>query len=262
MKRILVALVLLAPPSTSGTVSDPADIMRRSIEANHSDLTAATEFDHFERRQTPDGSKTYAVTMMNGSPYQCLVAVNDQPLSSDDQRREEQKKDAARAAREREAPDDRTKRIAKYERERRRNRVLLDQLAQAFDFTREPDQMVDGVEAYVVRATPRRNYQPPSLEAEVLTGVESRFWIEQSSFHWIKVEATVVRPVSIAAFLARVEPGTQFTLEQAQVSPGVWFPKRFLMRTRARLLLMFRQRTQLDATYYGYRRVEQARRVQ
>lgn len=260
MKRILIALALLAPPSTGGTLSDPADIMRRSVDANHSDLAAAAEFDHFERHQTPDGSKTYAVTMMNGSPYQCLVAVNDQPLSNDDRRREEQKKEAARVAREREDPDERARRLAKYDRERRRNRVLLDQVTQAFDFSREGDQTVDGVDAYVVRATPRQNYQPPSLEAEVLTGVESRFWIERSSFHWIKVEATVIRPVSIVAFLARVEPGTQLTLEQTQVSPGVWFPKRFLMRTRARLLLMFKQRTQLDATYFGYQRIERTPR--
>ena len=254
MKRILVALALLTPSATSVTVSDPSDIMRRSIAANHLDLAAATEFDYVERRQTTEGSKTYAVTMLNGSPYQCLVAVNDQPLSNDDRLREEKKKDAARAARAREDPDERATRLAKYERERRRNRTLLDQVAQAFDLAREADQTIDGVGAYVLRATPRQSYQPPSLEAAVLTGVESRFWIERSSFHWIKVEATVVRPVSIAAFVARVEPGTQFTLEQSEIAPGMWLPKRFLMRTRARILFLFKQRTQLDATYFGYRR--------
>ena len=255
MKKLLIVLTLLTPTPATVDVSDANDIMQRSVAANHRDLAASVEFDHNERHQTPDGSKTYAVTMMVGSPYQCLVALNDRPLADDELRREEQKKDAARMAREREDPDERARRLSKYERERKRNRVLLDQVTQAFQFAREADQTVNGVGAYVVKATPRADYRPPSIEAEVLTGVESRFWIEQSSFHWVKVEATVVRPVAIAAFLARVEPGTQFALEQSEVAPGMWAPKRFLMRTRARILFMFKQRTQLDATYYGYQRV-------
>jgi hypothetical protein len=254
MKRILVVLALLAPSPPSAPPSDPSDIMRRSIAANHRDLSAAMDFDYSERRQTPEGSKTYAVTMLNGSPYQGLVAINDKPLSNEDRLREDKKKDAARVSREREDPGERAVRLAKYERERRRNRTLLDQVGQAFNVAREANQTIDGVEAYVLKATPRPDYRPPSLEAEVLTGVESRFWIEQSSFHWVKVEATVVRPVSIAAFVAKVEPGTQFMLEQTEVGPGMWLPKRFLMRTRARILFMFKQHTQLDATYFGYQR--------
>jgi hypothetical protein len=192
---------------------------------------------------------------MVGSPYRHLIALNDQPLPAEDRHREEQKKDAARMSRERETPEERARRLEKYERDRKRNLFLLEQMAQAFDLVREGDQAIDGVDAYVVRATPRRDYRPPSLEAQVLTGVESRFWIEKSSFHWIRVEANVVRPVSIAAFLARVEPGTQFTLDQSRVEHDVWAPKRFQMRTRGRILFLFKQRTQVDATYFGYQRV-------
>jgi len=261
MKRALVLLVLLAPSPAALAVFDATDIMRQSIAANSRDLAASDDFDYSERRQMTDGSRTYLVTMMLGSPYRHLVALNDQPLTRGDRQREEQRKDAARVSRERESPDERAKRLEKYERDRRRNRFLLEQMAQAFDLTRESDQTIDGVAAYVVRATPRRDYRPPSLEAQVLTGVESRFWIEKGKFHWMKVEANVVRPVSIASFLARIEPGTQITLEQSQVAPDTWFPKRFLMRTRGKILFLLKQRTELEATYYGYRRVEDAARL-
>jgi hypothetical protein len=41
----------------------------------------------------------------------------------------------------------------------------------------------------------------------VLTGMEGKLWIDEKTFQWVKVEATVIRPVSIEGFLAEVEPG-------------------------------------------------------
>ena len=243
---------MLLAPALNGPDAD--DIMRNAVAANARDLAAAAQFEYSERRQTPDGIKTYAVTMMGGSPYNQLIAVNDQPLSSQDSDREEQKKETARASREHESPADRDRRVSEYATQREHNRLLLDQVAQAFQFVRERDDRVDGFDVYVVRGTPRPDYHPPNREAAVLRGVESRFWIERNSFHWIRVEAYVIRPVSIIGFLASVEPGTQFTLEQVPVEQDVWAPKHFLMRAKGRILMLFSKRAQLDSTFFGYHR--------
>jgi hypothetical protein len=261
MKRILLALALLAAPTVNVATPDVSEIVRQSVAANHRNLAASTDFDHCERVLTRDGNKTYAVTMMLGTPYQRLTEINGQPLPADERQREQQKQDAARITRERETQDERTTRLEKHEKDQRRNRLLLDQLPQAFDFTIEGEQTIGRFDAYVLHATPRRDYQPPTLEAQVLTGMEGRFWIERNSYQWIKAEAAVVRPVSIASFLARVEPGTQFTLEQSPVASDVWMPARFSMRTRGRILFLLKQRTQIDATYYDYRRVERSVRL-
>ena len=259
MKRLLVVLTLLAAPSPGGTTPDPNDIIQQSVGASHRNLTMAPEFDYFERQLKSDGSKTYAVTMMNGTPYRRLTEMNGQPLSADDRRREQQKEDAARAARAHEGPDERAKRLDKYARDNKRNRLIIDQVTQAFDFARENDQSVGGYDTYVLHATPRPSYQPPSLEAEVLAGMEGRFWIEQKSYQWLKVEVTVIRPVWIAGIVAKVETGTQFTLEQSPVASNVWMPAHFTMKTRGRLFLLFKQRSQIDATFFDYRRVEGTR---
>ena len=236
---------------------DVSEIVRQSVAANHRNLAAAVDYDHCERVVTRDGTKTFAVTMILGTPYERLIEVNGQPLSNEEKQREQQKQDAIRNARERESPSERTTRLEKEEKDRRRNRLLLDQVPLAFDFTVEGEQTVGEFDAYVLRATPRKDYQPPTIEAQVLTGMEGRFWIERNSFQWIKAEAAVVRAVPIASFLARVEPGTQFTLEQSPVeSSDVWMPARFSMRTRGRVLFLLKQRTQIDATYYDYHRSE------
>jgi hypothetical protein len=258
MKRVLAALALLATPAINIASPDVPEIVRQSVVANHRNLAASLDFDHCERVLTHDGTKTYAVTMMVGTPYQRLLEINGQPLSNEDKQREQQKQDAARFARERETPGERTTRLEKHEKDRRRNRLLLDQLPLAFDYSIEGEQTIGRYDAYVLHATPKRDYQPPTLEAQVLMGMEGRFWIERNTFQWIKAEAAVVRPVSIVSFLARIEPGTQFTLEQSPVGSDVWMPAHFTMRTRGRVLFLLKQRMQMDATYFDYRRADRA----
>ena len=260
MKRTLLATALAAVVATTtrAVAPDPSDIVKKSVEAMHRDWAAAADYDHCETDVTKDGTRTYAVRMILGSSYSRLTAVNGQPISDDERQRELQKESAARSARENEPQDVRARRVQDHARRSRRIHMLVDEMPQAFDFTLESSQAIEGMQAYVVRATPNRDYQPPNEEAEVFRGMEARFWIEQHSFQWIKAEATVTRSVSIAGLLAQVEPGTRFLLEQRPVSSDVWLPTRFSMRTRARILLLLRQRTQVDESYFDYRRVERS----
>lgn len=52
----------------------------------------------------------------------------------------------------------------------------------------------------------------------MLRGMEGELWIDEATFQWVKVQARVIRPVSIEGFLARVEPGTRFELEKMPVA--------------------------------------------
>jgi hypothetical protein len=90
------------------------------------------------------------------------------------------------------------------------------------------------------------------METEALTGMEGKMWIDKGSFQWVKVEAQVTHPVSIAGFLAQVEPGTHFELEKEPVSPGIWLPSHFSMRARSRILYLIPHRGQEEDTYFNY----------
>src|SRR5690348_9574416 len=59
-----------------------ATIIQRSTEANERDWQAVPQFDNSERDRNKDGDKTYAVTMLYGSPYERLIATNGHPLSA------------------------------------------------------------------------------------------------------------------------------------------------------------------------------------
>ncbi len=246
----LFALVLLAAPVGQVNVET---IIQRSTEANRADWKAAPDYSYFEEDKYEDGSsKTYEVRMILGSPYRELVAVDGAPISPEDQEREKKKLSEAIQRRQQESPRERRQRVGRYQKDRQRNRLLMEQLTKAFDFRLLGEEKVDQYEVYELEAKPRPGYQPPNREAQVLTGMEGKLWIDKNTFQWVKVEATVIHPVSIAGFLARVEPGTRFELEKAPVEDGIWLPKHFAVNAHSKILFVFGHSTQADETYFGY----------
>lgn len=240
------------------STSSPADaetVIQRSVVANAEDWKAAPHYDHFERDQQPNGgTKTYQITMIEGSPYQRLVEVNGQPLSEELKAQEQKKLDETSEHRRKESASERSKRITKYQKERERDRALMDQLTKALDFSLAGEERVDGHNTYVLNASPRPGYKPPNMETEVLTGMQGKLWIDTKTYQWVKVEAEVIHPVSIAGFLARVEPGTQFQLEKMPVGNGIWLPKHFSMKATAKVLAMFNHNEATDEHYWNYRK--------
>ena len=229
-----------------------ATIIQRSVEANNRDWDAAPWFDYTERDKEGNGTKTYAVTMLYGSPYERLMEVNGHRLSAEKEKEEEKKYENAVAERRHEQPNKHAARIGKYEAERKRDRILMEQLTKAFEFKLVGNEEVKGRKVYVLKATPLKGYRPPNRDSHVLTGMEGTMWIDQETFQWVKVEAHVTRPVRIQGFLAEVEPGTQFELEKTPVTPDVWLATHFSMKSNARVMMLIPHRSQEEIAYFDY----------
>jgi hypothetical protein len=249
---VAVAVALLLPPPSSAT-DDISAIIQRSVEANEADWRALVHFDFDEEDRDPSGgSKTYRELMIEGSRYARLIAVNGVPLSPEAEAQEQQKLDKVIAERKRESPDRRRKRIDAFQKGRERDHILLQQLARAFNFSMTGEDKLGAYEVYVLQATPRPGYQPPNLDAQVLTGMKGSLWIDKQSGEWVKAQADVIRPVTIGGFLARVEPDTEFELEKMPVQDGIWFPRHFSMHSRSKIFFVFAHHTQADETYSNY----------
>lgn len=228
------------------------EIVQRSAEALRRDFEASPKFDCRERDRVRGGTKTYEDTMILGSPYQRLIAVNGEPLTSARVAEEQQKLNKVLSERKTESPEKRTERIAKYEKEQKRDHSMMEEMVKAFEFRLLRETKLAGHVVYVLQATPRPGYQPPNMETQALTGMRGKLWIDKQTFQWVKVEAQVMHPVSIEGFLAQVEPGTHFELEKAPVAPGIWLPTHFVMRSRAKVLFLFPKNGQEDDTYFSY----------
>lgn len=252
-----VLLGLVAGPAGAAQ-PDAKQIIQKSVQANQRDFQADQRFNFKERDRNQDGDKTYQVTMIEGSPYERLIAVNGKPLSAEQQAKEQHKEAEARKARRSESTEERRKRIEKYERDRKRDHAMMGQLTIAFNFAVIGQRNIRGRNTWVLRATPKAGYKPPDRNTQVLTGMQGELWIDQKTYQWVRVTARVIRPVSIEGFLASVEPGTRFELEKAPVGDGsVWMPSRFSEYASAKILGgMFNHREQQDNTFWDYTPVQ------
>jgi hypothetical protein len=196
--------------------------------------------------------------MIEGSPYNLVTAINDQPLSAAGNAAEQLKLHREIERRRGESARDRAKRIARYEKERAHDHQMLQEMTSAFQFHLSGEAQIDGHACWVLDADPKPGYTGSSRESKVLKGMKGRLWIDKATDQWVKVHAEVVKPVSFFGFLAKVGPGTQFDLEQAPVSDNVWMPKKFSVHVNATTLGIFNGNSTEDDTYRDYQPMPQA----
>jgi hypothetical protein len=192
--------------------------------------------------------------MLFGSPYQQLVAVNGQPLSAAERRNENERFVHERDARAKETPEERAHRTEEYQKSRAHAHQIIEELPNAFAYRLLSTKSVASRRLYVLRATPRPGYAPPDAEAAVLTGMQAEFWIDSATYQLFRGTGRVMRPVTIEGFLATVQPGTEFELEQRPVDDRVWLPTHFQIRSHSSVLFLFHHHNYEDHTYFNYRK--------
>jgi hypothetical protein len=261
---LLFLFVPLGLAPAAPTLPDAAQIVKKSVAANDADWRMQPKYIHEERdvelkvdsegKVVSKKEKAYRVQMIDGSQYNTLIAINGEPLSSEQKSEEESKLKAEIAKRATQSSSERTARIQKYKKDRDEEHLLLQQMTQAFTFKLAGEEKIDGRDCYVLDATPDPGYQPPVTKARVLTGMKGRMWIEKVGYHWARVKAEVFRSVEFGLFLAKVSPGTEFQLDQAPVEGSIWMPSHFSQRVNAKVLGIYSIRSAHEEYYSNYQR--------
>lgn len=113
--------------------NDVATGIRRSVTANNDDWNAAPAIDYFERDLENGQTNTYEESMILDSPYERLVAVNGHLLNPGRTSSTTAKARSSRFPAPIRVGTTEKVRIAKYEQDRNRDHLLMDQLVKAFD---------------------------------------------------------------------------------------------------------------------------------
>jgi hypothetical protein len=258
LRRInLVLFLSLSCWAAVGTPNRAEEIVQRSVANTNADWKAAPQYDFTERdvntRQGSRTEKTYQVMMIAGSTYNKLIAVNGAPLSGAQAAAEDRKLQQEIKRRRSESPAARQRRVAEYQKERHQDYALMGEMVKAFDYKLAGEETVNGRRCFVLDATPKPGYRPPTRETQVLKGMRGRMWVDAEEYQWVKVHAEVFRPVTFGLFIARVYPGTEFTLEEKPVQGNLWLPSHFSTNVKARILVLSR-RSSDEETYWNYRR--------
>ena len=210
------------------------------------------------REYTRDGrvgrerSETKEILILRNWPYERLIARNDMPLSENEMRREQQKFDRESADREHESAAEQ----ARHDKEREEDRRFIRELPDAFTFHLEGVEKVSGQPAWVIDAEPRPGYRPTESLARVFKKVRAKVWIEQNTYHWVRVDADALDTLTFRLGLVRVAQGSTLHFEQTRVNDEIWLPSLTTIRADARLGFIKKLRADIDIRYSGYRKFQ------
>ncbi len=255
LRNVLLATLAFV---TSAAAESGNEIVAKSVAVTQQDWNIAPRYSFIDhevaaKHGNPQPNKTERVLMIDGSPYNELIAIAGHGLSKEQQDAEARKLARERAKRARESAEERQRRIARYVRERTQDHRMLAEMANAFEYAVTGEDMLEGHKVWVIKASPKPGFVAHDREGRVLKNMDGELWIDQATYQWVKVEAHVTKPVSMYGFLAKVKPGTRFELEQSPVSAALWLPKRFVVTVRASVLGVANENSFNEDDFRDYR---------
>ncbi len=207
-----------------------------------------------QRKIDAKGDTTREVIETRDGAVARLVERNGQPLT------------AAEDAAERERLTGLLSSPEEFYRHHRRDRSsreyavqMVRQMPRAMIYSYAPDQPqpkgADGVQVVIdFHSDPA--YHPPSMLADVLTGLEGRAWIDAKAQRVTRIEARVLRPVNFGfGVVAKVFPGGTMEFEQMSAGGDRWVYRHMEEHLTVRELMVKTVPQNSEITSSEYRRV-------
>jgi hypothetical protein len=267
--RLRSQYLILAIPLAAALAADPdpAGIVRRSIAAENGNAMRARSYTFLQRTEDRDldangqvksrKSKTHDVTMLEGSAYRRLIERDDHPLSPEEEKLEQAKLRKSIEDRRHETDAQKAKRLAEYDKRPGRNRAMLNEISEAFDFRLRGEESIDARLVYVIDATPRAGYRLRNSQARLfLPKLKGTLWIDKADLSWVRLRAEVIDNISVGLFLLRLAKGARLEVEQTRVNEEVWLPRRVSMSASARVGLVKRLNVQEEVTFRNFRKFQ------
>ena len=263
MEKVLLhsraLLLMLASATAAVCQTDAREIIRRAAASDDRNWKVARNytFSQQERLRYLDSQgrvksqevRVNDVMLLDGSPYSRLVARDDRPLSSAEERKEQEKLTRSLAERRDQTTAQRGQRLSDYDMRPTWLREAWRELPNAFAFRLAGEELWNGHALYVIEATPLQGYQPLSRTAKILSHLRCKFWVDKQDYHLVKGEVEVVDTISVGLLLVRVAKGSHAAFEQARVNDEVWLPSHLRASVSARLGLLKVLRIEQELSY-------------
>ena len=254
-------LLALSAPAQE-RAPDPVEIVRRSVERDWTDFESRKNYTYQQRSELRQygrngalgrvRSETHETLILGGRPYERLIARDDKPLPAREERRQHAKLDNELSKRQNESPREQ----ARYQEERVEERAYIREIPDAFTFRLVGKGVVSNRPAWMIEARPKPGYRAVHSRAKDFARVRATIWIEEETYHWVKVDADVLNTISVGFGLLRIAPGSSMHFEQTLVNDEIWLPSSMLVRFEARLALVKGLRGEYDIRYSGYRKFQ------
>lgn len=249
---------------------DPKGIVERSLQRERTDDDLARQYAYLETsteqewkngQRTKTESETNEIINLYGQPYRRRVAKDGKPLPADEQAKEQRKLDKVAAERAKESPEQRQRRIAKYQEERRKQRQFLQKIPEAYTFQMAGETTISGRPVWIIDGSPVATFVGTDARERMLPKFKSRFFVSKTDHALLKLEAEAIDTVSFGFGLAKLERGARFTLERTRVNNELWMPSRIKVDFDARLAIFKRLKIDLQIDYTDFRKFQSDSRI-
>jgi hypothetical protein len=244
--------------------SDPKEIVRRSMEIDRRTLELARNYTcqqrevmkHLDKHGDVKSTevKTFDISFYYGEEYSRLIMVDDKPLDDKQKKKEDEKLEKFLAKYRNESEEDRQKRRDKERKDRQESRAYRLDVANAYDFRIVGEEELEGVNTWVIEATPRKDFKPTQPHADMLKKIKGKMWIDKKEYNWIRVEAEATDTISFGLFLFRIHPGSRFNFQQLHLNNEVWLLRHLYLNGGARIALLKNEAIEQEDTFSNYKK--------
>ena len=151
-------------------------------------------------------------------------------------------------------PDDPRAKTAyeKWQKKKQDRRELVDSTRNAFLTKWLGQESRNGRICDVFQVDPNPEFHPHSLVQDVLTRVTAKIWVDHATDQLARGEAHVIRDMSFGGgILGKLYRGGVFSLDQAEVAPGIWLAARYQYDFTARKFLFpFEEHQYVEISQY------------
>jgi hypothetical protein len=247
-----LTLTLAASAQRDPYGSNPREYVRTTI---YNELHAHGNGEHFMWRSTEQKSKGITTKLMietKEGVISRVIAINGHPLSA-----EERAQDDGRVNRLLSDPGALHKKQHDQKEEEEHAQNLMGSIPDAFVFSLVGVE--DGKDGKLVHYTfvPDPKFNAPNREARMLAGMKGDLFIDMDAKRIAKIDATLFQNVEFGwGFLAKLDKGGRFLIEQKCVGPNRWEATHSVLRFNGKALLVKTIKIEEDETLFDFRPVK------
>lgn len=246
----MIALPLVAQQPTES----PRELVRRAIENESNEAATRQYFMFRDNKRTKKGDlETREMIDTPQLVLARLVALNGQPLTGE-QRADED----ARLNRLVNDPDELAKKRKEQQEDDERVRKMVKAIPDAFLFEYQGTEPTASGDLVVLKFTPNPNWDPPSRELAVYTGMSGTIKIAVPQHRLALMQAKLFKDVEFGwGILGHLDKGGDFLIEQSEVHPGHWDLSHMKLHFTGKVLIFKKLNIQSDETMSAFRPVPQ-----
>jgi len=221
----LTAAAFLHSQQTQSPQVSANDLVRETVAREVAEANQPRHMHMFRsRKQTAKGSQTRLYLETKDAMAGMLIAINDQPLSAQQQQAEKDHLNWLAGN-----PEQLRKKHAREKEDADRSVRIVKALPDAFRYeyagteASEPDLGKMGDELVKLKFVPNPAYSPPSHLEQVLEGMQGYLLIDAAAHRIARIDGTLFRDVSFGwGIIGHLDKGGHFRVQQADVGDGCW----------------------------------------